>query len=69
MPDGQDPNCPAHLKDYRSLLPMAQEAHCPMFLLKPAHGASGAHQLAVRDCYAEFQRLAGDLLRRLASGG
>ena len=31
----------AHLKDYRSLMPMAQEANKPMFMLKPADGAIG----------------------------
>ena len=63
---GQDPNCLAHLKDYRSLMPMAQEANRPMFLLKPAHGAIGAHQQAVRDCYTDFRNLAEALLGRLA---
>ena len=67
-PEEQDPNCLAHLKDYRSLMPMAQEANRPMFLLKPAHGAIGAHQQAVRDCYTDFQSLARELLRRLAGG-
>ena len=67
-PAEQDPNCLAHLKDYRSLMPMAQEANCPMFLLKPAHGAIGAHQQAVRDCYTDFQSLARQLLGRLDSG-
>ena len=65
VPQGQDPNCLGHLKDYRSLMPMAQEANCPMFLLKPAHGAIGAHQQAVRDCYTDFRNLAWELLRRL----
>ena len=67
--ESQDPNCLAHLKDYRSLMPMAQEANRPMFLLKPAHGAIGAHQQAVRDCYTDFRDLAGELLVRLADGG
>ena len=64
-PAEQDPNCLAHLKDYRSLMPMAQEANRPMFLLKPAHGAIGAHQQAVRDCYTDFRDLAQELLERL----
>jgi cellulose biosynthesis protein BcsQ len=33
------PNCIARLKDYRSLVPLAQEARKPMFFLKPADGA------------------------------
>ena len=65
MPGQDDPNCLAHLKDYRSLMPMAQEENCPMFMLKPAHGAIGAHQKAVRDCYTDFQNLARELLGRL----
>ena len=60
-----DPNCLAHLKDYRSLMPMAQEARRPMFLLRPAHGAIGAHQQAVLECYAAFKDLALELLARL----
>ena len=68
VPEGEDPNCLAHLKDYRSLMPMAQEANRPMFLLKPAHGAIGAHQQAVRDCYTDFRNLARELLGRLANG-
>ena len=67
-PDGQDPHCLAHLKDYRSLMPMAQEANLPMFLLKPAHGAIGAYQQAVRDCYTDFRDLARELLGRLGEG-
>ena len=65
MPGNEDPNCLAHLKDYRALMPMAQEANRPMFLLKPAHGAIGAHQQAVHACYMDFQRLAEQLLLRL----
>ena len=38
-----DPHCLALLKHYRSLMPLAQEAHKPMFHLKPADGAIGAH--------------------------
>ena len=64
-PGSQDPNCLAHLKDYRSLMPMAQEANLPMFLLRPAHGAIGAHQQAVHACYMDFHDLAEKLLLRL----
>jgi chromosome partitioning protein len=52
-----DPNCIARLKDYRSLMPMAQEARKPMFLLRPADGAFGGHQQAVADCYGDFKNL------------
>ncbi len=53
-----DPYCLAMLKHYRSLMPLAMEAHKPMFQLKPADGAIGAHVSAVRDCYNDFHRLA-----------
>jgi cellulose biosynthesis protein BcsQ len=52
-----DPNCLAVLKDYRSLMPLAQEARKPMFLLRPGDGAFGGHQAAVADCYGDFKRL------------
>ena len=61
-----DPFCLAQLKDYRSLMPMAQEAKKPMFLLKPADGAIGGHQGAVRQAYADFKLLT---LRVLAGMG
>jgi cellulose biosynthesis protein BcsQ len=54
----QDPYNLAHLKHYRSLMPLAQEAHKPMFFLKPSDGAIGAHVEAVRDCYRDFFQLA-----------
>jgi chromosome partitioning protein len=54
----KDPNCLATLRNYRSLMPLAQAVHKPMFLLKPADGAIGAHVEAVRDCYRDFRQLA-----------
>lgn len=54
----QDPECLAALKDYRSLMPMAQESRKPMFHLKPADGAIGAHVQAVKSCYRDFEMLA-----------
>lgn len=59
-----DPNCIAKLKDYRSLMPLSQEAHKPMFLLQPADGALGAHTLAVKDCYRDFNRVAKIITQR-----
>ncbi len=52
-----DPNCLAVLKDYRSLMPLAQEARKPMFLLRPGDGAFGGHQAAVTACYSDFKHL------------
>ena len=60
-----DPNRIARLKDYRSLMPMAQEARKPMFLLRPADGAFGGHQAAVLDCYGDFESLARAIIRRV----
>ncbi len=53
-----DIHCLAQLRHYRSLMPLAVEAHKPMFHLKPADGAIGAHSDAVNDCRNEFVRLA-----------
>lgn len=57
LPD-PDPHRLATLKHYRSLMPLAQDAHKPMFLLKPADGAIGGHTEAVLDCYRDFKELA-----------
>jgi hypothetical protein len=58
----RDPFRLAALKHYRSLMPLAMTAHKPMFLLKPADGARGAHLEAVQACYNDFHLLA----RRIA---
>ena len=60
-----DPECLATLKDYRSLMPMAQEARKPMFMLKPADGAIGAHVSAVQRCYKDFSALASKIESRI----
>lgn len=54
----QDPHCLALLKHYRSLMPLAMEARKPMFHLRPADGAIGAHVDAVKSCYRDFHALA-----------
>jgi chromosome partitioning protein len=53
-----DPSCLALLKHYHSLMPLAQEARKPIFHLKAADGAIGAHYQAARDAYFDFRRLA-----------
>lgn len=58
-----DPNCLSLLKHFRSLMPMAQEAGKPIFLLKPADGAIGAHATAVLDASAYFWKLATEIMR------
>jgi chromosome partitioning protein len=67
MEAADDPYCLAMLKHYRSLMPMAMEARKPVFALKPADGAIGAHTEAVRRSYLDFQELAGRIIER--SGG
>ncbi|MFI5139746.1 MAG: ParA family protein [Sphingobacteriales bacterium] len=57
-----DSNCIALLKHYRSLAPMSMEAHKPLFLLKPADGAIGAHVYAVQKSYEEFKTLTKKIL-------
>jgi cellulose biosynthesis protein BcsQ len=59
-----DSHCLALLKHYRSLMPMAMEARKPMFFLKPADGAIGAHTQAVLDCYRDFKALAEKIAER-----
>jgi hypothetical protein len=53
-----DPYCLKLLKPYRSLMPLAQEAHKPMFHLKPADGAMGSHLQAAQGAYRDFKGLA-----------
>lgn len=60
----EDPFCLAMLKHYRSLMPMAMEARKPVFLLKPADGAIGAHTQAVLNAYEDFRRLAARIAER-----
>ncbi len=54
----KDPHCLAMIKHFRSLMPMAMEVQKPMFFLKPADGAIGAHVNAVQQCYDDFKQLA-----------
>jgi hypothetical protein len=61
-----DPSCLAWLKDYRSLMPMAQEARKPIFKLKPSDGAIGGHQLGVSQAYADFKELVESIADRIA---
>lgn len=58
-----DPPCLGLLKHYRSLMPLAQEARKPVFRLKPADGAIGAHYHAVEEAWVDFCRLAVRIAR------
>jgi hypothetical protein len=61
---GRDTHCLGLVKHYRSLMPMAQEAHKPMFHLTPADGAIGAHIKAAMDARENFKELALEIARR-----
>jgi len=63
-----DPECLAMLRHYRSLVPMAQEKRRPVFLLRAADGAMGAHAAAVTAAYRDFEALARKLLDRVGLG-
>lgn len=64
----EDPYCLALLKHYRSLMPMAMEARKPIFFLKSADGAIGAHIEAVKSCYQDFQKLAAKIAEAAGIG-
>jgi cellulose biosynthesis protein BcsQ len=59
----EDSNCLALLKHYHSLAPMSMEARKPMFLLKSADGAFGAHVQAVQRSYSDFEMLTRKIIR------
>ncbi len=61
----EDPECLAMFKHYRSLMPMAHEAHKPVFLLRAADGALGSHGKAVQSAYHEFKLFTEKLLVRI----
>ena len=57
----------ANLQEYRALMPLAQEANKPMFMLKPADGALGAYMNAVVSCYQDYRSLAEKISDKLAA--
>ena len=59
-----DPNCLSTIRNYRSLVPMAQDARKPMFDLRPADGAIGSHAQLVQTCFTEFWELTTQMLDR-----
>ncbi|MBZ8182056.1 ParA family protein [Oscillatoria salina] len=60
----EDIHCLALLKNYQSLMPMAQEARKPIFHLKPADGAIGSHTYSVKKIYEDFHTLAMKIAER-----
>jgi cellulose biosynthesis protein BcsQ len=53
----EDPACLARLRNYRSLMPMAQNVLKPMFDLRAADGAIGSHAALVQKCFHDFEDL------------
>ncbi|MGH9415186.1 MAG: ParA family protein [Terriglobales bacterium] len=62
----KDPNCLAMLKHYRSLIPISQENHKPMFHLRPADGAMGSHFQAAQQARTDFEELATTIASKCA---
>ncbi len=60
-----DPYCLAMLKNYNSLMPLAQEARKPIFSLRSADGAIGSHANAVARALGDFKALAQDIAKRI----
>jgi len=63
-PASRDPHCLGLLEHYPSLMPMAQEARKPMFRLRPADGAMGAHVHMVEAVRQDFENLAREIAAR-----
>lgn len=55
----------AMVKHFKSLMPMAQDARKPMFMLTPKDGAIGGHAAAVSDCRTQFAGLSRRILREI----
>lgn len=62
-----DPCLIKQLKDYRSLMPLAQEANKPMFMLRSGDGVIGAQLRAVTNCYSDFHSLAKKIIEAIES--
>lgn len=62
-----DENCLGLLKHYRSLIPMSMEVNKPIFSLKPADGAIGAHLEAVRKAYQDFKQLTEKIIETVSA--
>ncbi len=59
----EDPHRLATMRNYLSLMPMAQEARKPVFRLRSSDGALGAHGVAVTRAHREFEELARSIAR------
>jgi cellulose biosynthesis protein BcsQ len=59
-----DPLCLGFMRHYLGLISLAQDARKPMFHLKPADGAIGAHMDSVLRCREDFEHIARSILER-----
>lgn len=59
----EDHHCLATIKHYRSLVPMAMEVRKPIFDLRPADGAIGAHVEAVSRVRQDFRALMNQIIQ------
>jgi cellulose biosynthesis protein BcsQ len=59
----QDEHCLSMVRNFRSLMPMAQDARKPMFDLKSADGAIGGHAQLVQTCATDFRNLAEKIMK------
>lgn len=64
-----DPLCLGRIKNYRSLVPLAQDVAKPIFKLTPADGAIGSHSYAVAAARTDFRNLARIILERIGLPG
>lgn len=65
IPFEQDEHCLALIPHYASLVPIAQEAHKPIFDLKQADGISGGQIQSVARCRENFTKIARKLVARI----
>ncbi len=65
LPLDKDPLNLAMLKNYNSLMPLAQEARKPIFALRSADGAIGAHANAVAEAFGDFRALVREIAKRI----
>lgn len=61
-----DEHCLGLVKQFQSLMHMGREARKPVFLLKSADGAIGAHQQAVTAAYISYKQLTERFLSALS---
>ncbi|OLR91478.1 ParA family protein [Actinokineospora bangkokensis] len=62
-----DPMCLGRMKNYRSLMPLAQEARKPIFHLTTADGALGGHLKAARETHGHFAELTQRIIGGIGS--